>query len=102
MFLKTDLIKTNKNHDTFLKKKSKISKNHPFNSNAPMHAPANYSSPFAKEILSFYLPFSTQFNCPTANFRLLSRKKPHSFKVSHWLLAINSKIIRKFTMKLGH
>ena len=72
---------------------------HPLNSNAPMHAPVTFSSPLAKWILQLDLPFLTAVSLPHRQlwFTVIKEKR-QSFKVTHWAILINRKVIWKFTM----
>ena len=72
---------------------------HPLNSNAPMHAPVTFSSPLVKWILQLDLPFLTAVSLPRSQLWVTVIKgKPQSFKVTHWAILINTKVIWKFTM----
>ena len=72
---------------------------HPLNSNAPMHAPVTFSSPLVKWILQLDLPFLTAVSLSHSQLWVnVIKKKPQPFKVTHWTILINQKIIWKFTM----
>ena len=72
---------------------------HPLNSNAPMHAPVTFSSPLVKWILQLDLPFLTAVSLPRSQLWVtVIKEKPQSFKVTHWAILINPKVIWKFTM----
>ena len=72
---------------------------HPLNNNVLMHAPVNLSSPLVKWILPLDLPFVTAVWLPHSRLRLtVINGKPQSFKVIHWVILFNQKVIWKFTM----
>ena len=72
---------------------------HPLNSNAPMHAPVTFSSLLVKLILQLDLPFLTAVSLPHSQLWVtVIKEKPQSFKVTHWAILINLKVIWKFTM----
>ena len=71
---------------------------HPLNKNVPMHAPVNLSSPLVKWILPLGLPFLSAVWQPHSQFWVtVVKEKPRLFKVIHWAIRINSKVIWKFT-----
>ena len=72
---------------------------HPLNSNASMHAPVTLSSPLVKWIRQLDLPFLTAVSLPHSELWItVINGKPQSFKVTHWAILINPKVIYKFTM----
>ena len=72
---------------------------HPLNSNAPMHAPVNLSSPLVKWLLSLVLSFLTAASLPHSQLWItFIKEKPQSFKIIHWAILINPKVIWKLKM----
>ena len=72
---------------------------HPLNSNAPMHAPVTFSSPLVKWILQLDLLFLTSVCLPHSQLWVtVIKENPQSFKVTHWAILINPKVIWKFTI----
>ena len=72
---------------------------HPLNSNAPIHAPVTFSFPLVTWILQLDLPFLTAVLLPHSQlWATVIKENPQSFKVTHWAILINPKVISKFTM----
>ena len=64
-----------------------------------MHAPVTFSSPLVALILQLDLPFLTAVLLPHSELWVtVIKKKPQPFKVTHWAILINPKVIWKFTM----
>ena len=72
---------------------------HPLSSNASVHAQVPFSSPLVKWILELDLPFLTAVSLPHSQlWVIVIKEKPQSFRVTHWTILINPKVIWKFTM----
>ena len=71
----------------------------PLNSNAPMHAPVTFSSLLVKWTLQLDLLSLTAVSLPHSQIWVtVIKEKPQSFKVTHWAILVNPKVIWKFTV----